>query len=242
VSLDRTTHPQQAPTRRIASWRPATVGQWPGRVAALIELWGCSFTCDGCLGIRTQPAPENQPSWTEIVAHIHNHGRMLDSIIVTGGEPLEDPDLPSLLAALSELGLDVLMETNGSRPDVLSYLLAEDLLDGVALDIKAVPARYRQVSAERDMAARVAECADMLIATGIDHEFRTVLHPGLVTPDDIPSIARTLQGGQLYTVSRGCDCDLKSGSGFDDAAMRAAARASERFLPTLVRDLDAGAA
>jgi pyruvate formate lyase activating enzyme len=211
-------------------------------VAALIELWGCSFACKGCLGTRAEPAPDKQPSWPEIVQHIHNHGRMLDSIIVTGGEPLEDPDLPSLLAALSELGLDVLVETNGSRPDVLSYLLAEDLLDGIALDVKAVPARYRQVSSERDMAARVAECADMLIASGIDHEFRTVLHPGLVTPEDLPSIARTLQGGRLYTVSRGYDCDLKPGSGFDDATLRAAARASERFLPTLIRDLGVGAA
>jgi pyruvate formate lyase activating enzyme len=241
VSLERTTNPQQAPTRRIASWHPATIGQWPGRVAAVIELWGCSFTCEGCRGARVRPS-DDQPSWTEIVAHIHNHGRMLDSVIVTGGEPLEDPDLPSLLAALSELGLDVLLETNGSRPDVLSYLLAEDLVDGVALDVKAVPARYRQVSPERDMAARVAECADMLIASGVGHEFRTVLRPGLVTPEDIASIARTLQGGQLYALARGSACDLSAGSGFDDAALRAAARAAERFLPTVVRDLEPGVA
>lgn len=241
MSLERTTNPQQAPTRRIASWHPATIGQWPGRVAAVIELWGCSFTCAGCRGARVQPT-EHQPSWTEIVSHIHNHGRMLDSVIVTGGEPLEDPDLPSLLAALSELGLDVLFETNGSRPDVLSYLLAEDLVDGVALDVKAVPARYRQVSPERDMAARVAECADMLIASGVSHEFRTVLRPGLVTPEDVAPIARTLQGGQLYALSRGCECDLTQGSGFDDAALRAAVGAAERFLPVTVRDLGRGVA
>jgi pyruvate formate lyase activating enzyme len=165
---------------------------------------------------------------------------MLDSVIVTGGEPLEDPDLPSLLAALCELGLPVLIESNGSRPDVLAYLIAEQLVSGVALDVKTVPARYRQVSSERDMAARVAECADMLVASGIDHEFRTVLRPGLVTPDDVPRIARTLQGGQRYSLSRAAECDLTSGSDFDDTSMRAAARVCERFLPTVVRDLGMG--
>jgi pyruvate formate lyase activating enzyme len=162
---------------------------------------------------------------------------MLDSVIVTGGEPLDDPDLPGLLAALNELGLDVLLETNGSRPDVLAYLIAESLITGVALDIKTVPARYRDVSPERDMPARVAECADMLITSGIEHEFRTVLRPGLVEPADVPRIARTLQGGHRYTLERAALDPLHDAPGFDDASVIAAARACERFLPTVVLDL-----
>lgn len=238
MSPDRATHDVQAPTRRISSWHPATVGQWPGRVASVIELWGCSFECPGCTGPRDATAAVDVPSWIEIVDHIHEHRAVLDSIIVTGGEPLEDPDLPSLLAALSELGLDVLLETNGSRPDVLAYLLAEALVTGVALDIKTVPPRYRLISPERDMAARVAECADMLICSNVDHEFRTVLRPGLVTPDDATRIARTLQGGRLYTLMRDESCITEQGSPFSDSALRSAAATCARFLPTVAMDLE----
>ena len=241
MSLDRATHPLQAPSRRISSWHPATVGQWPGRVASVIGLWGCSFTCPECVGPRDASAAVDVPAWIEIVDHIHEHRAVLDSIVVTGGEPLEDPDLPSLLAALCELGLDVLLETNGSRPDVLAYSIAEGLVHGVALDIKTVPARYRLVSPERDMAARVAECADMLICSDIDHEFRTVLRPGLVTPDDTTRIARTLQGGRLYTLMRDESCDTSDGSPFCDEALRAAAVSCARFLPCIARDLETGA-
>ena len=238
MSPDRATHPIQAPSGRIASWHPATIGQWPGRVASVIELWGCSFQCPECAGPRDASAAVEIPSWIEIVDHIHENRAVLDSVVVTGGEPLEDPDLPSLLAALSELGLDVLLETNGSRPDVLAYLLAESLVTGVALDIKTVPPRYRLISPERDMAARVAECADMLICSDVDHEFRTVLRPGLVTPDDATRIARTLQGGRRYTLVRDGSCNTAEGSEFSDVALRAAAASCARFLPTIASGLE----
>jgi len=238
--MPRTTPPLEAPTRRIASWHPATVGQWPGRVATVIELWGCSFTCPGCAGMRSEPSASDLPQWPDIVLHVEGNRDIIDSIVVTGGEPLEDPDLPSLLAVLCELGKDVCLETNGSRPEVLSYLLAEGLVDCVALDIKAVPARYRTVSGERDMAARVAECADMLIGSGTRHEFRTTLTPGLVTPDDLPSIARTLAGGELYVVQRRASWHHDADATCPDTAVLDAARACQRFLPTVVRGLAVG--
>lgn len=236
--MPRTTPPLEAPTRRIASWHPATVGQWPGRVAVVVELWGCSFTCPDCAGLRNGPSDIDLPEWPDIVLHIEGNRTIVDSIIVTGGEPLEDPDLPSLLAALSELGPDVCLETNGSRPDVLSYLISEDLVDCVALDVKAVPARYRICSDERDMPARVAECADMLISSRMPHEFRTTVRPGLVTPEELPSIARTLAGGELYVVQRDFAPRDGSTADFPDAALLEAVRACQRFLPTIVRGLD----
>jgi pyruvate formate lyase activating enzyme len=66
----------------------------------------------------------------------------LDGVCVTGGEPCDDPDLPSLLSALAEEGMPVKLDTNGSRPDVLRHLLAEGLLDYVAMDVKTTPQRY----------------------------------------------------------------------------------------------------
>ena len=175
--------------------------------------------------------------WNEVVAHLDTHRDMLDGVVVTGGEPTEDPDLPSLLAALKDLDVAVRLDTNGSRPDVLSHLLAEGLCDSVALDIKAVPARYREFSNERDMAARVAECVDMLIASDVEHEFRTTVVPGVVDPEELPRIARALRGGRLYVLQQYRPVPGRSLSPYDDDVLRAAARACSRFLPTSPRGL-----
>lgn len=178
--------------------------------------------------------------WNAVVAHLDSNRDMLDGVVVTGGEPTEDPDLPSLLAALKELDVAVRLDTNGGRPDVLSLLLAEGLVDSVALDVKAVPARYRSLCDEYDMPARVAECVDMLIASPIEHEFRTTVVPGIVDPDELPRIARGLRGGRLYILQQyrpNAGCELTP---FPDDVLREAARACARFLPTSPRGLTIG--
>jgi pyruvate formate lyase activating enzyme len=237
VTLNRAVPAHQAPTRRLASWRPTTLREWPGHVATSLRLWGCSFRCPDCSAAALRERVEDTVDWTQVVAHVDTHRDMLDGVVVTGGEPTEDPDLPSLLAALKELGVAVRLDTNGARPDVLMHVLAESLVDSVALDVKTVPARYRQICGERDMAARVAECADMLIASSVEHEFRTTLVPGLVDPAEIPSIARTLQGGRLYAVQQYVPTCEDAPLPLPDEALSMAAAACRRFLPTIVRGI-----
>lgn len=230
----------QAPTRRLASWRPTTMREWPGQVATSLRLWGCTFHCPYCSTAGLRGPSDPGVSWDDVIAHLVLHRDMLDGVVVTGGEPTEDPDLPSLLAALKDLGLAVRLDTNGCRPDVLSYLLAEGLCDSVALDVKAVPARYREFSDERDMAARVAECVDMLIESDLEHEFRTTVVPGIVDPEELPRIARTLRGGRLYILQQYRPVPGRAVTPYDDAALRHAARVCSRFLPTSPRGLTIG--
>jgi pyruvate formate lyase activating enzyme len=214
--------------------------EWPGHVATSVRLWGCSFECPHCSAAALREPLEETVDWTLVVAHIDSHREMLDGVVVTGGEPTEDPDLPSLLAALKELGVAVRLDTNGARPDVLSMLLAESLVDSIALDVKTVPAFYRRVCSERDMAARVAECADMLVHSKIEHEFRTTLVPGLVDPGELPRIARTLQGGRLYALQQYVPTCDGAPEPFPDEMLSLAAAECRRFLPTIVRGIQIG--
>jgi len=240
VSTYRAVPANKAPSRRLATWRPTTLREWPGHVATSLRLDGCSFTCPHCSA--TSPAATREPvlDWTEILAHIDSHRDMLDGVVVTGGEPTDDPDLPSLLAALKELDITVRLDTNGARPDVLAFLLAEALVDSVALDVKAVPARYRALSSERDMPARVMECADLLRESGVDHEFRTTLIPGVVEPTELPRIARSLAGGKLYALQQFAPPGKDAPAPFSTETLTLAAAACRRFLPTIVRGIDIG--
>lgn len=214
---------------------------WPGRVASTLRLEGCSLSCPYCTGASATSPAREALDWELIVSEIEAHP-WLDGIVVKGGEPTEDPDLPSLLAALSELGRAVRLETNGTRPDVLRHLLAEQLVDCVALDIKTVPGRYGVVAPRPGVASLVAECAELLIRSGVDHEFRTTVHPGCVALEELPRIARSVRGGRLYALLRpapvraSCVEDPETG-GYDTPSLRAAVGACSVYLPTIVREL-----
>lgn len=240
MTANRALPANQAPTRRLVSWRPTTLREWPGHIATALRIEGCGFTCPQCSMEALASTREPVLDWSDVVAHIDSHREMLDGVVVSGGEPTDDPDLPSLLAAVNELDIPVRLDTNGSRPDVLAFLLAEALVDSVALDVKAVPAKYRLLSSERDMPARVMECAEMLRESGIDHEYRTTLIPGIVDPTELPRIARSLQGGKLYALQQFVPHHGSLLQPYPENALTLAAAACRRFLPTIVRGIDVG--
>jgi pyruvate formate lyase activating enzyme len=225
---------------------PAGMLDWPGRVSATLFLSGCSLRCPYCHSAALRMPTAVPMEWDDIVAHIDAKRSWLDGVVVTGGEPTEDPDLPSLLAALSEIGVPVKLDTNGTRPDVLRHVLAEQLVSFVALDVKAVPGGYEALG-RRGSASFVAESIEMLIRSGVEHEFRTTVYPGAVRLDDLPRLARQIRGGRLYALQQfrpghTLDPHASEVRPFQESDLRVAATACSAFLPTIVRGARAGEA
>ncbi len=220
---------------------------WPGMVSATLLLSGCSLHCPYCQDARLLRSAAEPPEWDSILEHLDANRGWLDGVVVTGGEPTEDPDLPSLLAALAEVDVPVRLDTNGMRPDVLSLVVAEELVSFVAMDIKSVPSGYRALSARGDAAPLVARSTEILIRSGIEHEFRTTVYPGCVTLADLPRIARALKGGRLYALqqfrpSRTLDPAAEAVTPFAASDLRSAATACSTYLSTIVRGLRSGEA
>lgn len=228
------------PTRRLAGWIPATMLDWPGKVAATLFLSGCAFRCPFCHNPRLL-APVNEPAdWQRFVEHCRAKRDWLDGVVVTGGEPTEDPDLPSLLSALAEEGLPVKLDTNGSRPQVLRHLIAEGLVTYVALDVKTTPERYGQATGRPDLTASVLESIEILVRSRIEHEFRTTVFPGAVALHELPDIASALLGGRLYALQQFRPSDtLDPQAGrvapYPKEELRSAAARCSAYLPTIVR-------
>jgi len=84
-----------------------------GLPAWFVRLSRCNLRCDWC---------DTEYSWDsgreravgELLAEARDAGR--DLAVVTGGEPLLQANAPALIAGLADLGMTVLVETNGTLP------------------------------------------------------------------------------------------------------------------------------
>jgi len=229
-----------APSRRLAGWQPATMLDWPGKVATTLFLFGCGFRCPFCHNARLLGPVREQVDWPAFVEHLRAKRSWLDGVVVTGGEPTEDPDLPSLLSAIAEEDMPVKLDTNGSHPQVLRHLLAEGLVSYVAMDVKATPERYGEATGRTDLVAAVAESVEVLVHSRVAHEFRTTVYPDAIALDDLPDIAASLLGGRLYALQQFRPAHTLDPHAADVVPYRredlkAAAARCATFLPTIVR-------
>lgn len=179
----------------ISGLQKMTLLDFPGKVACTVFLHGCNYRCPFCHNAELLEG-KMEPLMTveEFLVFLKKRVGLLDGVCVSGGEPTLSPGLRELLAAIKELGYTVKLDTNGSRPKVLKALVAEGLVDYVAMDIKNAPSRYAETCgvAKLDLAA-IAESAAFLMSGGVDSEFRTTV----VTPfHDEASIAE--MGRWLY--------------------------------------------
>jgi pyruvate formate lyase activating enzyme len=145
------------------------------------------------------PIPPDFLTRDEVLAHLDRRSNVLGGVCITGGEPLIHADLPELCAQIRERGLEVKIDTNGSFPDRLESLLRQELVDYVAMDIKTAFSNYDRVGGDGDAAQLSLR---LIQASGVQHEFRTTVVPGIVDGDDIRSIAEFLTPDDLYVLAQ----------------------------------------
>ena len=132
---------------KILGLQKLTLLDFPGRVAAIVFTGGCNFRCPFCQNSSLVLAPQSVPeiSEEEFRQFLRKRQGLLDGICVTGGEPTLHADLPDFLASIRDAGYLVKLDTNGTNPDMLESLLADGLLDYVAMDVKAGPENYARM-------------------------------------------------------------------------------------------------
>ncbi len=161
----------------IAGLQKMTLLDYPGKVACTVFLQGCNFRCPFChnsdlLG-ATGPEPLEEDAF---FAFLQKRKGLLDAVCISGGEPTLWPGLPSFIRRIRELGFLVKLDTNGSRPDVLSALVDEGLLDYVAMDIKNAPSRYADTAGVPGMKLdKIEKSIRLLLSGAVDCEFRTTV-------------------------------------------------------------------
>lgn len=179
---------------RIGALQKTTLLDFPGRISAVLFTQGCNFLCPYCHNpglILHRDAPLAQ---ADVLGFLTRRRRLLEGVVITGGEPTLQDDLEGFCAMLKSLGYAIKLDTNGSRPDVLRHLLRLNLPDYVAMDVKASPCRYPLEIAPKGTENAVRESIALLHDSGIEHEFRVPCVAPFITSETFQDILEAVRG------------------------------------------------
>jgi len=180
--------------------------EYPGKIVSLVFVGGCNFRCPFCqnpdlvLDSRSLPSTGEK----EVIDYLLSKRKWLDGLVITGGEPMLEKDLPNFLSKIKKEGFLVEIETNGTNPGMLRDLVERGLIDYLALDIKAPFEweKYRKAAGivDKKLLGKVKESVKILLSSNIGYELRTTVVPGLVDQEDLISIARSFEGVKKYVL------------------------------------------
>jgi pyruvate formate lyase activating enzyme len=182
---------------------PFSTIDYPGELSAVIFCQGCPWRCGYCQnGHLLRRRPLEPVQWHDILSFLEQRQGLLGAVIFSGGEPTLQRGLAAAIHQIRALGFKVGLHTAGAYPRRLADLL--DWVDWVALDIKAPPALYDSLTGIPESGARAWQSARTIIASGIDHEFRTTVHPDILTLEALRQIVRELRalGAKRYRLQQ----------------------------------------
>jgi len=131
---------------------------FPGKISTVLFSGGCNMRCRFCHN------PDLACNWQDLELSsneealdiISRRKKVIDGVTISGGEPTLSKNIDSFIRQIKSLGLAVKLDSNGLKPDVISRLIGQNLVDYVAVDIKTSPEKYRSLTdSEADFASIV---------------------------------------------------------------------------------------
>lgn len=187
-------------TFKIKGFTAVTLLDWPGKIAAMVFTPRCNFRCPFCYNIELvldskelSEIPEKQ-----IIEHLTSKKKWLDGVVISGGETTLWPGLVDFCRKIKKLGFKIQLQTNGSNPQVLKKLIAQKLIDCIAMDIKGPLKRYQEITRSKINPDLIKKSAKIIKANPqIEAEFRTTVVPGLINESDIEQIGKDFSGDKI---------------------------------------------
>ncbi|MDR2851098.1 MAG: anaerobic ribonucleoside-triphosphate reductase activating protein [Desulfovibrio sp.] len=176
----------------LGALQKTTMLDFPGKVSAIVFTQGCNFLCPYCHNSGLVCGQEAL-AIADVLAFLAQRKRFLEGVVITGGEPTLQDDLPSFCSILKSIGYAVKLDTNGSKPDILRRLLQLDLLDYVAMDVKADPRQYPKKIFPGSLGESIIESMTILSEFQVPHEFRIPCVAPFVDADSFQGILEATQ-------------------------------------------------
>lgn len=157
---------------------------FPERIACVLFTQGCNWDCYYCHNRELiPPVGPRSIELRSVFSFLQSRVGLLDSVVISGGEPTLHASLADFIRAIRALGFAVKLDTNGSHPEVVQQLLRAELLDYVALDIKGPWEKYGQICGPAADYRAVQRTLRLLQQSSIGWEARTTVCPSLSEDD-----------------------------------------------------------
>lgn len=167
------------------------MSDYPGHLSAVIFCQGCPWRCRYCHNPHLIPNKNSgEISFGDILIFLNKRRGLLDSVVLSGGEPTMQNAIIEAAIGIKSLGFKVGLHTCGQYPKVLEKLLPH--LSWVGMDIKAPFDKYQSVVQRKVLPSRILESIKLIINSKVSCEFRTTVHKDLLSKEDLLEIAGQL--------------------------------------------------
>lgn len=177
---------------------------YPGKIASVVFLSGCNFRCPYCHNPELSIGSVGDDlSVEDLVTLIGKSSKNIDGVVISGGEPTIQAELPALCDMITkELGLPIKLDTNGSNPEMVKHLISKKTVKYIAMDIKTVPGRYREIAGRGFETGLIYDSIDAIMWSGIDHEFRIPCASPLLDAYFLRVIGSIIDGAKMAVLQR----------------------------------------
>ena len=224
----------------IGGIQKTTLIDFPQKVAAIVFTQGCNFCCGYCHNpelIKTchSELVSEAFSTEKIFSFLKTRIGKLDGVVITGGEPTIQKDLYDFVKKIKSMGFSVKLDTNGTNPAIIEKLIKENLLDYIAMDIKAPLDKYQQITSVKCGKDNIQKSINLIMNSNIDYEFRTTVVKSQLSFDDFNKIGLLIQGAKRYYLQKFiptklCDEKLKNEQTYENQEFEEICKMLKKYI------------
>ena len=145
-------------------------------------------------------------------------------------------DIENFMRKIKDMGFAIKLDTNGSFPDKLIYLVEQGLVDYVAMDIKNCPESYAITAGVEALNVDVIKKSVSYLKEGhVPYEFRTTVVKNYHFKENFELIGQWLQGTEKYFLQNFVDSgDLigKQTRGCSEIEMKEFLEVVQKYIPS----------
>jgi len=200
----------------ISGMQKLTLLDYPNKTACLLFTQGCNFRCPFCHNKSLLENSSNNEiiSEEEVFEYLEKRKNLLDGVCITGGEPLLQKNIEIFIKKIKEKGFLVKLDTNGSFPGRLKWLIDNKLVDYIAMDIKNNFVNYESASGvQNNNIENIKKSIEIIENSGIEHEFRTTVVKEIHNEKMLENICEFIGKNEKYYIQNFVDNEnvLKTG-------------------------------
>jgi pyruvate formate lyase activating enzyme len=188
---------------KIAGIQKVSLVDFDGHISTTLFTAGCNFACPFCHNAGIVREYEPILPMQDIMAYLEKRKKVLDAVVITGGEPTIHSDLPDFIKTIKDMGYLVKLDTNGTNPELLEELILDRKIDYVAMDVKSCLSKYPQVCGNPYVNTdNIWNSIQLIKNSGIEYEFRTTVTDDNITEEDFTELCEMISGCSKYYIQR----------------------------------------